>query len=328
MKDFVLHVPTQIFFGASHGEAFAKSIASLGKKVLLLTGGGSIERLGYLQTVEGHLKKAGLTVHRFSGIEPNPHARTINRAAGEAMKNGDELIVALGGGSVMDAAKAIAALAFIKENDIWPYVGGEPKAGQLRGAIPVVAIPTTAATASEVTPFAVISNPEVKGKSVLAHEFLKPRLAWLNPAFTTKLSVTTTRDGAADILSHVFENYLLGGNDSPLADEHTEGVIRTVVATLPLLTADPENVDYRARLLWASNIALNGYQLAGRNPSQFPLHSMEHALSGIKPDLAHGRGLATLYPAYFRWLLEHGRARDRFARLGEKIFDLDSDSEA
>src|SRR5258708_20027577 len=244
------------------------------------------------------------------------------------MKNGDELIVALGGGSVMDAAKAIAALAFIKENDSLRCVGGEPTAGQLRGAIRVVAIPPTAATASEVTPFAVISNAEVRGKSVLAHEFLKPRLAWLNPAFTTKLSVTTTRDGAADILSHVFENYLLGGNDSPLADEHTEGVIRTVVATLPLLTADPENVDYRARLLWAANIALNGYQLAGRNPSQFPLPSMEHALSGIKPDLAHGRGLATLYPAYFRWLLEHGRARDRFARLGEKIFDLDSDSEA
>src|SRR5258708_16653531 len=160
MKDFVLHVPTQICFGASHGEAFAKSIASLGKKVLLLTGGGSIERLGYLQTVEGHLKKAGLTVHRFSGIEPNPHARTINRAAGEAMKNGDELIVALGGGSVMDAAKAIAALAFIKENDIWPYVGGEPKAGQFPRALPGVATPTTAATPSEGPPFALLPNPE------------------------------------------------------------------------------------------------------------------------------------------------------------------------
>ena len=158
---------------------------------------------------------------------------------------------------------------------------------------------------------------------MLAFEFLKPLVSWLNPAYTVTLSPTTTRDGAADILSHVFENYLLGGDGSPLADRHSEGLIATVIETLPRLLAEPANVNYRGHLLWASTLALNDYQLAGRTPAQFVLHSMEHALSGFYPDLAHGRGLATLYPAYFRWLLAHGRARSRLAQLGERIFKLD-----
>ena len=149
------------------------------------------------------------------------------------------------------------------------------------------------------------------------------KVSWLNPAYTVKLSVTTTQDGAADILSHVLENYLLGGNDSPLADRYTEGVISTVVETLPKLIANPADLNARGSLLWASTLALNDYQVAGRAGSQFVLHSMEHALSAFHPELAHGRGLATLYPAYFRWLLSKGRAQERLAQLGGRIFGLD-----
>ena len=126
-----------------------------------------------------------------------------------------------------------------------------------------------------------------------------------------------------DILSHVLENYLLGGNDSPLADRYTEGVIATVIETLPKLIANPADVAARGSLLWASTLALNDYQVAGRNVAQFVLHSMEHALSAFHPELAHGRGLATLYPAYFRWLLAKGRARERLAQLGARLFGLD-----
>lgn len=323
MNSFTIYTPTRLFFGVDQHQAFAEAAAKFGRHAFLVTGGGSIARLGYLNEVTTALTQAGVKTTTFSGIEPNPESATINRAAAELRAVGADFVLALGGGSVMDAAKAIAALAHAGEADIWPFVLGEARASQLKGALPIAAIPTTAATASEVTPYAVISNRTVKGKSVLGYEFLKPLVSWLNPAFTTKLSATTTCDGAADILSHVFENYLLGGTGSPLADRHSEGVMATVLETLPRLLAEPENLDARGNLLWASTLALNEYQLAGRQGSQFVLHSMEHALSGFYPELAHGRGLATLYPAYFRWLLEHGRARDRLAQLGERLFGLD-----
>lgn len=323
MNSFSIYSPTRIFFGADQLTTFSEFAALLGKRALILTGGGSVERLGYLKQVSESLTAAGIEVSYFSGIEPNPESATINLAAAKLRDEGATFIVALGGGSVMDAAKAVAALVHAGEDDIWPFVLGEPKAFELNGAIPIVAIPTTAATASEVTQYAVISNRTVGGKSVLAAEFLKPTVALLNPAFTKDVPPVTTRDGAADILSHVLENYLLGGNSSPLADRYTEGVMLTVIESLPVVLANPGDLDARGNLLWASNLALNSYQLAGRKESEFVLHSMEHALSGHAPDLAHGRGLATLYPAYFRWLLSNDRAVDRLALLGERLFDLE-----
>lgn len=322
LNSFSIYTPTRIFFGGDQLSAFAEATAKLGKKAFLVTGGGTVERLGYLAQVVGALAAAGVSVSHFGGIEPNPEAATINRAAARLREEGADFVVALGGGSSMDAAKAIAALAVTDEPDVWPFVVGEPLAFQLQAALPVVAIPTTAATASEVTPYAVISNREKRGKSLLAAEFLKPLVAWLNPEFTVGLSPTTTRDGAADILSHVFENYFLGGSDSLLADRISEGVMATVLETLPRLLENPNDVRARGNLLWASTLALNEYPIAGRRPSGVVLHYMEHALSGFKPDLAHGRGLATLYPAYFRWLLDQGRAVDKLAQAGTRLFGL------
>jgi len=192
----------------------------------------------------------------------------------------------------------------------------------MQGALPVATIPTTAATASEVTAHAVISNPEVKGKSPISYPFLKPSASWLNPAYHTTLPPETTRDGASDILSHVFENYVLGGNDSPPADRYSEGVMQTVLEALPEVLEDPENEALRGQLLWASTMALNTMQTAGRVPTTFLLHNLEHALSGYNPKLAHGRGLAILYPAYFKWLVQNGRCVGRLALLGEKLFDI------
>ncbi len=326
MKAFDVHIPTRLLFGDQQESKFIKAIFTQGKKVTIVIGGGSMERLGYLKRVSGAIEKNGGEVQVFRGIEPNPHANTIDKAAEEARTFGTEVFVALGGGSVMDATKCIAALAKSGEKNIWPFTLGNEKRGQLGDALPIAAIPTTAATASEVTPYAVVSNPETNGKEPIAHPTFKPFVAWLNPDFTTKLPATTTQDGASDILSHVFENYLLGGNDSPIADRYSEGIIETVMDTLPRVLADPENADYRGRLLWASSLALNGMQQAGRNPGEFVMHSMEHALSGFYPELAHGRGLATLYPAYFRWLIQQNRAIDRLALLGQRIFRIQDEN--
>ena len=322
VNSFSIYTPTRIFFGADQLAPFAQAAAKLGNRAFLVTGGGTVERLGYLKEVADAFAAEGVSISHFSGIEPNPESATINRAVERLRAEGADFVLALGGGSAMDAAKAIAALAVTDEKDIWPFVVGEPRAFELKDALPVVAIPTTAATASEVTPFSVISNRTVKGKSLLAAEFLKPKVAWLNPAYTVGLSPTTTRDGAADILSHIFESYLLGGTDSVIADRYSEGVIDTVLNTLPVLLANPNDLKARGNLLWASTLALNDYQSAGRRPSHAVLHYIEHSLSGFRPELAHGRGLATLYPAYFRWLLAHDRAVDRLAQLGHRIYGL------
>ena len=326
MNSFTIWNPTRMFFGPgadhTHGEAFAAAVAKLGTRALVVSGGGSVKRLGHLDAVIDLLEAAHVTVETFEGVEPNPNAPTVNRAAEKGRAFQADVVVAVGGGSVMDAAKAIAALIHTGEPDVWPFVHGQPRAGELAGALPVAAVPTTAATASEVTPYAVISFYERQAKSTLAYDFLKPLVAWINPAFTTEVPAATTSDGGADIISHAIENYLLGGDDSPLADGYSETVIRTVIETLPKVLAEPQNVALRGRLLWASTLALNGYQSAGRHPAEFVLHSMEHALSGLMPTLAHGRGLATLYPSYFRWLYDSGRAPDRLAQLGRAVFGV------
>jgi alcohol dehydrogenase YqhD (iron-dependent ADH family) len=327
VRSFAIHTPTQLFFGPDQLSVFAQAAAKIGSNAFVVTGGGTAERLGYLETVDVALAGAGVSTVRFSGIEPNPESATIGRAAGQLREEGADFVVALGGGSVMDAAKAIAALAVTDETDIWPFMLGGSRGGELTGALPIVAIPTTAATASEVTPYAVISSREARGKSFLAAEFLKPRVAWLNPEFTVGLSPTTTSDGASDILSHIFESYLLGGEHSPLADRYSEAVILTVLETLPEVLEEPDDLRARGTLMWAATLALNDYQSAGRNPSGVVLHFLEHALSGRHPELAHGRGLAALYPSYFRWLLANGRAQGRFSQLGSRIFGLSGSQE-
>lgn len=322
MNSFAIYTPTRILFGEDQLAAFAEKAAQLGRHAFVVLGGGTVEKLGFLQPLAAALQSHGVTLTYFRGIEPNPEAITINRAARELQAAGADFVLALGGGSVMDAAKAVAALCKSGQSDVWPFVVGGPQAFQLSGALPIVAVPTTAATASEVTPFAVISNRQEGGKSMIIHEFLKPLLAWINPVFTLGLSPTVTQDGAADILSHVFESYLLGGSGSPLADRYSEAIMATVLETLPALLQNPQDLAARADLLWASTLALNDYQQAGRGPSEFVLHAIEHSLSAKHPELAHGRGLATLYPAYFRWLLAHGRAQDRLAQLATRLFGV------
>ena len=329
MLSFTLHLPTELHFGSDKGAAFAASAAKLGKHAFVVTGSGSVARLGYLAEVERLLSAACVKITAFAGIEPNPEAETVNRATVALRAAGCDFVVAVGGGSTMDAAKAIAGLAASPgENDIWPFTLGGVKAFQLKAALPLACVATTAATASEVTPYSVISQRASHGKSVLGHDFMKPRVSWLNPRFTVAVPASVTADGASDILSHVFENYLLGGDASPLADRHCEGVMLTVIETLPRQLAALTDEGLRGNLLWASTLALGGFQGAGRGDSGFPMHSIEHSMSGVRPELAHGRGLATIYPAYFRWLLAHGRATARFAQLGSRLFGLTGDEMA
>ncbi len=328
MKDFKVYMPTRFFFGKANREPFFNFLKSQVSTILLVTGGSSARKLGYLDSVKGSLEEVGIEVLEFSGIEPNPLSTTINRAAKEFKKNKIGAVLALGGGSVMDASKAIGALLFKYNNedpdnlDIWDFAKGCKDHGSLVGSLPIFTIPTTAATASEVSPHSVISNLENQGKASISYDFLKPISSLLLPEYTSKLNDTVTRDGASDILSHVFENYLLGGDQAKFTDRYCEAVIKTVIETLPLITKDPLNLSLRGEMMWCSTMAFNEIQLAGRESAPFVLHAIEHGLSAVKHELAHGRGLATLYPAYFRWLWNKDRARNKLSRLGEEVFRL------
>ena len=320
MNPFEIYQPTRILFGDTQLATFTKRCTEFGNRALVVIGGGTVKRLGYLKTVLDSLHENKIETLVFEGIEANPDAETINKAAKAGQDFKADFVLAFGGGSVMDASKAIGGLIYMNEADIWPFTNSEPRSGKMTGSLPIVTIPTTAATASEITAYAVISNRKIKGKQTLGYEFMKPKLSWLNPAFTATLSLETTRDGASDIMSHVFENYILGTDGSPIADRYTEMILQTVMETLPKLEMNLLNEDLRGDLLWASDLALNGYQLAGRNMAAFVLHNMEHALSGYQPNLAHGRGLAVLYPAYFKWMIKNNRAVNRFAQLGRRLF--------
>lgn len=328
MESFVLNIPTEIYFGANSFASFIESIKRY-RKPLIVLGGGSVKRLGYLSQLTEKLPNCVV----FEGIEPNPLASTIDRATKLAREEGVDCVIGFGGGSVMDAAKAIAAMvaSATSKDSIWDYVLGSKKAMSLASALPIVAIPTTAATASEVTPFSVISNPETKGKSILVHEFIKPRVAYINPEYTLTLGPTVTADGAADILSHVFENYLLGGTSSKITDRYCEAVIATVMETLPQLlakisancsstqTVDPDARALRSELMWSSTLALCGIQMAGRPATPFVLHAIEHSMSGENHKLSHGRGLASLYIPYLNLLWERDVAQDKIFLLSERI---------
>lgn len=320
MHSFALHMSTRLLFGPEKDGDFFSSIANHGNHVLVVIGGGSVERTGLVDQVVKGLDGVGVQHTIFKGIEPNPVDSTIDRAASEGKAAGVDSVLALGGGSVMDASKAIAALIHEDEPHVWPFVTGQPRRGTMKGALPVFTIPTTAATASELTPHAVISKPEEQGKCAISYPFLRPLISWLNPTFHTSLPAHVTADGGADILSHVFENYILGDDASPFADRYSEGVMDTVIDVLPRLLDDLSNVAYRGQLQWVSAMALNSIQVAGRQPSPFPLHAIEHSMSGYHPPLAHGRGLATLFPAYFRMLLDRGEHVDRLAQFGRRVF--------
>lgn len=320
MKPFVHYSPTSLHCGPGKISEIGAHAQKIGTRPLLVTGKNSARKSGLLDKVVSSLKEKDITPVVFEGIEPNPRNTTVNDAAELGRSKNVDFIIALGGGSTMDASKCIASIIPQPGIDSWDLTIGQKYAGQIGAPLSIVAIPTTAATASEVTQYAVLSNISVNGKSVIAHDLLRPKISILDPELTLSVPAYATADHSCDILSHIFENYILGGNDSIIADRYSEALIKTVIEDTPRAIHKENELHARSNLQWAATLALNGIQLAGRDPSEFPLHSMEHACSGTYPDLAHGRGLAVLFPAYFQWLIKNNRAVERFARLARKVF--------
>ncbi len=294
LPQFEWSVPTKVTFGNGTINKAGSIVKDLGKRCFLVTGRHSAEKNGSLKKLTDQFSAQGITFTHFNKISSNPKTTEIDEAAALIRAGKYDLVLALGGGSVMDASKAIAMLAK-NEGQIWDYVykGPGKKFKRFNTALPIVMIPTLAATGSELNSGAVISNPLTKEKTPLFGDTLYPTLTIIDPQLTWTVPYASTVDGAVDIICHVLEMYLSSNADDYLQDQLAIAITKTVRRCLDILKNDLQNSEARAQMFWASSLALSGVATEGRSGS-FPMHAIEHALSGHSDTLAHGRGLATI----------------------------------
>ncbi|MFH1223256.1 MAG: iron-containing alcohol dehydrogenase [Pseudomonadota bacterium] len=306
MDNFKFYLPVTIFFGDSEFAKVKRAAKELGSRALIITGQGSVKKHGYLERLEKYLDEEKIYHEVFEGIEPNPRNTTINKAGEHARKMKADMLIALGGGSVMDATKG-AAIVAKSGDDVWDYCGvSGRKTKKVSEALPIICIPTLAATGSEVNIGAVITNTQTKLKSAIHDDKVMPRFAIIDPALTATVPVSYLVDGAVDIICHCLETYLSNKKDFLIPDYLTLGLIRTVKISIERALENPKDQAPRRDLLWASSMAMMK-PFSGRNGS-WPMHEIEHGISGIY-DISHGFGLALVMPAVLRFNKNHNPER-------------------
>lgn len=316
--NFESYNPTRLIFGAGVLDRLGEVTKTYGKKALIVTGGGSVKRSGTFDRAAASLKAAGIAWAECSGVDPNPRITTVKRGAQIARDEKCDVVIALGGGSTMDASKIMAA-AFYYDGDPWDMIyHGQPDQYIPVQALPVITVPTLAATGSEMNMGAVISNEETKEKSFAQTECLYPKVALVDPELTVSVPKDQTAYGVCDIITHVTEGYFNGVDGTPIQDRFAEGVILTAMEWGPKAIADGKDLDARAQIQWASIVALNGWVNAGTNGG-FPVHMIEHTLSACH-DITHGAGLAVVNPSWMRFAARH--RPEKFVQFSERIFGL------
>jgi len=316
--NFEFYNPTHLVFGAGTLSQLGEVVRKHGKKALIVTGGGSVKRSGVFDRAVASLKAAGVAVAECTGIEPNPRITSVARGADIARKEGCDVVIAIGGGSTMDASKVIAA-ATLYDGDPWNLIGhGQDNWVIPTRALPIITVPTLAATGSEMNKGAVISNDESKVKSFVQADCLFPKVALVDPELTLTVPKDQTAYGVCDIITHVTEGYFSGIDGTPIQDRFAEGVIINAIEWGKKTVADGSDIEARTQVQWASIVALNGWVQAGVGMVP-PVHMIEHALSAHH-DITHGAGLAVLNPAYMRFAAMS--RPDRFAQFAQRIFGL------
>jgi len=315
---FEFQNPTRILFGAGTLARLGEVASAYGTKALLVTGGGSVKRSGVFGQAVESLTAAGLAVAECAGIEPNPRITSVARGAAIAKKEGCDVIIALGGGSVMDASKVISA-ATLYDGDPWDMINhGQNDVYVPTEALPVIAVPTLAATGSETNCGAVITNEKTTVKSFIQIPLLYPKVAVMDPALTVSVPKDQTAYGVCDLITHVTEAYFNGIDNTPVQDRFAEGVILTAMEWGPKAIADGTDIEARAQVLWAASVALNGWVQVGTG-GMYPVHMMEHTVSAYH-DVTHAAGLSVINPAWMRFAAKSNTAK--FVQFAERIFGL------
>lgn len=316
MQAFVSYVPTRLYFGVGEVGRLGTETAAIGKRALLVSGKESARQSGLLDMAAGLLRAAGVQVFELPGVEPNPRLATCLKGAEACRRHGVEVIVAVGGGSVLDAAKTMAAAA-LDEGDIWEVFLCER---QVARAVPLVTLVTLAATGSELNGNSVIVNEKTGQKFSLHSEHVYPRVSILDPQLTVSVPREATVFGAVDIIAHALEGYLTAEGLSPLSDRLVEGLCRCVMESTERVLANPADLQARGDLLWCSTIACSGYAGAGYGTRFYDGHQIGHELSATY-DLAHGATLSGLLPGVMKFHLK--MHTPKLAQFARRVFGVE-----
>ncbi|KAA0836029.1 iron-containing alcohol dehydrogenase [Bacillus paralicheniformis] len=317
MENFSYYNPTKLIFGKGQLEQLRKELKEYGKNVLLVYGGGSIKKNGLYDEVTRVLKEEGADMHELSGVEPNPRLATVKKGIELCARHEIDFLLAVGGGSVIDCTKAIAAGAKY-DGDPWDIFSKKTTA---KDTLPFGTILTLAATGSEMNPDSVITNWETNEKYVWGSDVTHPKFSILDPENTFSVPENQTVYGIVDMMSHVFEQYFHNVKNTPLQDRMCFSVLQTVIETAPKLLEDLQNYEHRETILYAGTIALNGTLQMGYF-GDWASHTMEHAVSAVY-DIPHAGGLAILFPNWMRYTLDTNVSR--FKALMLNMFDIETE---
>lgn len=320
MNNFVFQNPVKVYFGENQLCHLGEELSRYGKRVLLTYGGGSIKKNGLYDAVVKEITDAGLELYELSGIDPNPRIDSVREGARLCKEHNIDVLLAVGGGSTIDATKWMAAAACV-EYDPWDFFS---KWAPVEKALPIVTVLTLAATGSEMDPGGVISNPETKEKIGRVEEVLFPKVSFLDPTVTYSVSKYQTACGATDMMSHIMEVYFNMEPDLYMLDSFMEGMMRTIIKYAPVALREPDNYEARANLMWTSSWAINGFVVGGKRLA-WSCHPMEHELSAIY-DITHGLGLAILTPRWMEYCLDETTV-SKYVQFGVNVFGIDEHQE-
>ncbi len=313
MQNFVFHNPTKIIFGRNTIPSVGPETVALGQKALLVYGQKSIKSSGLYDQICSSLADAGVTVVEHGGVRSNPLLDHVRAGIAKAKQEEVNVIVAVGGGSVIDTAKAIAAGAVVA-HDVWKFFIGKKS---VKSTLPVLTVLTLAAAGSEMNSGMVITNQETQKKFGFGHRLLYPKTSILAPEVTFTVPPDYTAYGAVDAIAHVLEFYMTTQDaDTPVQARFMEGLILNAMESCERCLDDPQDYGGRANLMWTATLALNGLTAAGLGRVGFPMHMIEHSLSALY-DVPHGAGLSVVMPGWLQWYLEQDVGR--IARLGQGI---------
>lgn len=315
MNKFSFYNPVKIHFGKGSIDYLRKELPQYGKNILVVYGGGSIKANGVYDDIMAILNDLNMNVFELAGVEPNPRVETARKGIAICKEHQIDLVLAVGGGSVIDCAKLIVAGAKVEE-DAWDIVLKKvlPKDG-----LPLATVLTLAATASEMNSGSVITNLETKEKFSWGSPVCFPKFSILDPAYTFTVPTNQTVNGIVDTMSHIFEQYFNNASNTPITDEMSEGILRTLIEVAPKALKDPTNYDYRETLMLAGTLGLNGFLSLGSR-GDWATHNIEHAVSAYY-DIAHAGGLAILFPNWMKHNVHINPAR--FAKVATNVFGID-----
>jgi alcohol dehydrogenase YqhD (iron-dependent ADH family) len=319
MNSFDYANPVRIVFGSGSAAQAGALAAPFGRRALIVTTRGSIQRLGILDKVSQSLDDAGIQCVVLDGVEPNPRLTTVMQGVKASREFAADMIVAVGGGSVIDCAKAIA-FGVYDDGDIWDFF---TQRRQPQKALPVLSVLTISGTGSEMNANSVITNEATDQKYVSRSPLSYPKVSVIDPELMVSVPKYLTACGMVDTISHVLEKYFDGTPNTPLQDRLAEGIVHTVLESAAVLE-HPEDTMLRGVLAWASSLALCGLCDSGRGPGAFDAHTIELEISA-RYDVAHGVGLAAVQPAWLEFLCR--RNPQKFAQFAKRIFGIKRSSD-